>query len=37
VRPSNPEPLLRLNAEGRDRATMERIRDEVLTTIRSDA
>jgi phosphomannomutase len=37
VRPSNTEPLLRLNAEGRDRATMERIRDEVLTTIRSDA
>lgn len=35
VRPSNTEPLLRLNAEGRDRATMERIRDEVLTTIRS--
>jgi phosphomannomutase len=37
VRPSNTEPLLRLNAEGRDRATMERIRDEVITTIRSDA
>ncbi len=37
VRPSNTEPLLRLNAEGRDRPTMERIRDEVLTTIRSDA
>ncbi|WP_107772169.1 phosphomannomutase/phosphoglucomutase [Nocardioides sediminis] len=35
VRPSNTEPLLRLNAEGRDRATMERIRNEVLTTIRS--
>ncbi|MCD6639617.1 MAG: phosphomannomutase/phosphoglucomutase [Nocardioides sp.] len=34
VRPSNTEPLLRLNAEGRDQATMERIRDEVLATIR---
>jgi phosphomannomutase len=30
VRPSNTEPLLRLNAEATDRATMERIRDEVL-------
>ncbi|PVG83098.1 phosphomannomutase/phosphoglucomutase [Nocardioides gansuensis] len=37
VRPSNTEPLLRLNAEGRDRATMERVRDQVLTTIRRDA
>ena len=36
VRPSNTEPLLRLNAEGRDEATMERIRDEVLATIRRD-
>ena len=35
VRPSNTEPLLRLNAEGRDRATMHRVRDEVLTIIRS--
>ncbi len=35
VRPSNTEPLLRLNAEGRDRATMARIRDEVLALIRS--
>ena len=35
VRPSNTEPLLRLNAEGRDRATMQRVRDEVLTIIRS--
>jgi phosphomannomutase len=34
VRPSNTEPLLRLNAEGKDQATMERIRDEVLATIR---
>ncbi|GAA1920561.1 phosphomannomutase/phosphoglucomutase [Nocardioides marmoribigeumensis] len=35
VRPSNTEPLLRLNAEGRDEATMTALRDEVLTTIRS--
>jgi phosphomannomutase len=35
VRPSNTEPLLRLNAEGRDRATMHRVRDEILTIIRS--
>ncbi|MEU5306126.1 phosphomannomutase/phosphoglucomutase [Streptomyces noursei] len=34
VRPSNTEPLLRLNAEARDRATVERIRDEVLAIIR---
>jgi phosphomannomutase len=36
VRPSNTEPLLRLNAEGRDRAIMERVRDDVLTLIRKD-
>jgi phosphomannomutase len=36
VRPSNTEPLLRLNAEGRDRATMAEVRDAVLTIIRSD-
>ena len=35
LRPSNTEPLLRLNAEGRDRATMQRVRDEILTIIRS--
>ncbi|MFI2429630.1 phosphomannomutase/phosphoglucomutase [Streptomyces sp. NPDC018955] len=35
VRPSNTEPLLRLNAEARDEATMTRIRDEALTLIRS--
>jgi phosphomannomutase len=35
VRPSNTEPLLRLNVEGRDRAIMERVRDDVLTLIRS--
>ncbi|MEW1660248.1 phosphomannomutase/phosphoglucomutase [Streptomyces sp. NPDC093707] len=34
VRPSNTEPLLRLNAEARDRATVERIRDEALAIIR---
>jgi phosphomannomutase len=36
VRPSNTEPLLRLNCEGRDRGTMERVRDDLLTIIRSD-
>jgi phosphomannomutase len=35
VRASNTEPLLRLNAEGKDAATMEQIRDEVLAAIRS--
>ncbi len=35
VRPSNTEPLLRLNAEGRDHATMVEVRDSVLTQIRS--
>jgi len=35
VRPSNTEPLLRLNVEAADRATMERIRDEVLALIRA--
>ncbi|BCL30168.1 phosphomannomutase/phosphoglucomutase [Streptomyces aurantiacus] len=34
VRPSNTEPLLRLNAEARDESTMARVRDEVLTIIR---
>ncbi|MGH3704714.1 MAG: phosphomannomutase/phosphoglucomutase [Agromyces sp.] len=34
VRPSNTEPLLRLNAEGEDAATMAAIRDEVLALIR---
>lgn len=34
VRPSNTEPLLRLNVEGEDAATMARIRDEVLALIR---
>ncbi|MFD6290579.1 phosphomannomutase/phosphoglucomutase [Streptomyces sp. NPDC060205] len=34
VRPSNTEPLLRLNAEARDGGTMARVRDEVLAIIR---
>ena len=34
VRASNTEPLLRLNVEGKDQATMEGIRDEVLALIR---
>ncbi|MFC9691013.1 phosphomannomutase/phosphoglucomutase [Kribbella sp. NPDC056951] len=33
VRTSNTEPLLRLNVEAADRATMERVRDEVLALI----
>ncbi len=37
VRPSNTEPLLRLNVEGRDEATMTRVRDEVLGLIRGGA
>jgi phosphomannomutase len=35
VRPSNTEPLLRLNAEGRDLPTMERVRDDALSLIRN--
>ncbi|MEU3545233.1 phosphomannomutase/phosphoglucomutase [Streptomyces longwoodensis] len=35
VRPSNTEPLLRLNAEARDEATMAAVRDEVLAVIRA--
>ncbi|MFD8521364.1 phosphomannomutase/phosphoglucomutase [Streptomyces capillispiralis] len=35
VRPSNTEPLLRLNAEARDEATMRKVRDEALAIIRS--
>src|SRR6478609_9499644 len=34
VRASNTEPLLRLNAEGRDADTMARVRDEILAVIR---
>jgi phosphomannomutase len=35
VRPSNTEPLLRLNVEGVDDETMSRLRDDVLSIIRS--
>ncbi len=35
VRASNTEPLLRLNAEGKDAETMQQIRDEVLAAIRA--
>ncbi|MCX6400468.1 MAG: phosphomannomutase/phosphoglucomutase [Propionibacteriales bacterium] len=35
VRASNTEPLLRLNAEGKDESTMARVRDEALAIIRS--
>ena len=34
VRASNTEPLLRLNAEGTDEATMAEVRDEILAVIR---
>ncbi len=34
VRASNTEPLLRLNAEGRDAETMHRVRDDILAVIR---
>jgi phosphomannomutase len=34
LRPSNTEPLLRLNAEAADPATMESLRDEVLSLVR---
>ncbi|HEU4512625.1 MAG TPA: phosphomannomutase/phosphoglucomutase [Nocardioidaceae bacterium] len=37
VRASNTEPLLRLNAEGKDEATMTQVRDDVLAMIRRDA
>jgi len=36
VRPSNTEPLLRLNVEAADAPTMARIRDEVLALIRAE-
>jgi len=36
VRPSNTEPLLRLNVEGRGEATMTATRDDVLALIRKD-
>jgi len=34
LRPSNTEPLLRLNVEARDSSTMEHLRDTVLTLVR---
>jgi phosphomannomutase len=34
LRPSNTEPLLRLNAEASDLVTMEKVRDEVLSMVR---
>ncbi|MYS06619.1 phosphomannomutase/phosphoglucomutase [Streptomyces sp. SID6041] len=37
LRASNTEPLLRLNVEARDEATMERVRDEVLALVRAAA
>jgi phosphomannomutase len=37
VRASNTEPLLRLNVEAKENATLETIRDEVLGQIRGDA
>ncbi|MFF3843563.1 phosphomannomutase/phosphoglucomutase [Streptomyces sp. NPDC001930] len=37
LRASNTEPLLRLNVEARDEATMARIRDEVLALVRTTA
>ncbi len=37
LRPSNTEPLLRLNVEAGDRPTMTALRDEVLALIRGDA
>jgi phosphomannomutase len=36
VRPSNTEPLLRLNVEGADTALMESVRDDALAIIRGD-
>ncbi|TLQ45561.1 phosphomannomutase/phosphoglucomutase [Streptomyces marianii] len=35
LRPSNTEPLLRLNVEARDEATMSALRDEVLALVRN--
>ena len=37
IRASNTEPLLRLNAEGKDQHAMERARDEALAIIRKDS
>ncbi|OEJ96001.1 phosphomannomutase/phosphoglucomutase [Streptomyces thermolilacinus] len=35
LRPSNTEPLLRLNVEAKDEATMAKVRDEVLSLVRA--
>jgi phosphomannomutase len=35
LRPSNTEPLLRLNVEAPDRPAMEALRDEVLAVVRA--
>jgi phosphomannomutase len=35
LRPSNTEPLLRLNVEAKDQAQMQSIRDQILALIRS--
>ncbi|RMI29391.1 phosphomannomutase/phosphoglucomutase [Streptomyces triticirhizae] len=35
LRPSNTEPLLRLNIEARDAATVDKVRDEVLAIVRA--
>jgi len=36
LRPSNTEPLLRLNAEAVDEQTMAKVRDEVLALVRKE-
>jgi phosphomannomutase len=36
LRPSNTEPLLRLNVEAPDAAAVEALRDEVLALVRDD-
>ncbi len=36
LRPSNTEPLLRLNVEAADRDTMESVRDDVLAVVRGE-
>ena len=37
LRASNTEPLLRLNVEAAEEATMERVRDDVLALVRGEA
>jgi phosphomannomutase len=37
LRPSNTEPLLRLNVEAEDDATLAKVTDEVLDIVRNDA